>query len=226
MINQAYPHLGASPDGIILCDCCGTGCLEIKCPYCARGCLPGDDGAVDYLVMSEDGLKLKQDHAYFYQIQAQMHIYAVAFSDFVVWTRCGMYIERICAANEFFTIAVEKVTTFYKYGVLPELIGKWYTKKGVISGPDETQATSTRPQLVCTPIDEASNSCSPLVICYCKQPENGDMIGCDFLNCSIEWFHQSCLKIKSVPNGKWYCPECRKLFKGRHPPKALLDHNY
>ena len=31
-----HPHIGASPDGIILCDCCGKGCLEVKCPYCLR----------------------------------------------------------------------------------------------------------------------------------------------------------------------------------------------
>lgn len=28
-----YPHIDASPDGTVTCDCCGTGCLEIKCPY-------------------------------------------------------------------------------------------------------------------------------------------------------------------------------------------------
>ena len=30
-INVKYPHLGASPDGIILCYCHGKGLLEIKC---------------------------------------------------------------------------------------------------------------------------------------------------------------------------------------------------
>ena len=34
IINPSYPHLGATPDGKISCECCGTGCLEIKCPYC------------------------------------------------------------------------------------------------------------------------------------------------------------------------------------------------
>ena len=53
--------------------------------------------------------------------------------------------------------------------------------------------------------------------CYCQQPEDdeNDMIGCDFKNCKIEWFHLKCLKIKKVPNGKWFCPDCRKL-----PPSA------
>lgn len=31
-INPDFPHLGASPDGIITCDCCGKGLLEIKHP--------------------------------------------------------------------------------------------------------------------------------------------------------------------------------------------------
>lgn len=35
-ISNKYPHLGASPDGIISCDCCGVGVIEIKCPYSAR----------------------------------------------------------------------------------------------------------------------------------------------------------------------------------------------
>ena len=36
VLNSQWPHLGASPDGIISCDCCGIGVLEIKCPYCHR----------------------------------------------------------------------------------------------------------------------------------------------------------------------------------------------
>ena len=32
-INPSHPYLGASPDGIISCDCCGKGVIEIKCPF-------------------------------------------------------------------------------------------------------------------------------------------------------------------------------------------------
>jgi len=31
-VNPSYPHLGATPDRIINCDCCGDGVIEIKCP--------------------------------------------------------------------------------------------------------------------------------------------------------------------------------------------------
>ncbi|XP_014673897.1 PREDICTED: uncharacterized protein LOC106814124 [Priapulus caudatus] len=34
-INPQFPHIGATPDGLVSCDCCGTGVVEIKCPYCA-----------------------------------------------------------------------------------------------------------------------------------------------------------------------------------------------
>ena len=33
VVRSDHPHLGASPDGVISCDCCGKGTLEIKCPY-------------------------------------------------------------------------------------------------------------------------------------------------------------------------------------------------
>lgn len=36
-VNIEYPYFGASPDGIVECDCCGRGVLEIKCPYTLKG---------------------------------------------------------------------------------------------------------------------------------------------------------------------------------------------
>ena len=34
--NPAWPFLGASPNGIINCTCCGMGVLEIKCPFTCK----------------------------------------------------------------------------------------------------------------------------------------------------------------------------------------------
>lgn len=41
-VNPKYPHLGASPDGIIKCKYCDKGIIEIKCPYKHRHCHPHD----------------------------------------------------------------------------------------------------------------------------------------------------------------------------------------
>lgn len=33
IIYTEHPELGASPDWLVECDCCGQGCLEVKCPF-------------------------------------------------------------------------------------------------------------------------------------------------------------------------------------------------
>ncbi|KAL0966883.1 hypothetical protein UPYG_G00301350 [Umbra pygmaea] len=33
VVRNDQPHLGASPDGLVNCSCCGRGTLEVKCPY-------------------------------------------------------------------------------------------------------------------------------------------------------------------------------------------------
>ncbi|KAE8629831.1 hypothetical protein XENTR_v10000608 [Xenopus tropicalis] len=45
--------------------------------------------------------------------------------------------------------------------------------------------------------------------CLCNQVSYGEMIGCDNDECTIEWFHFSCVGLTYKPKGKWYCPDCR-----------------
>ena len=33
VISDKLPFIGASPDGLIECECCLPGCIEIKSPY-------------------------------------------------------------------------------------------------------------------------------------------------------------------------------------------------
>lgn len=81
------------------CDCCGIGTLEIKCPYCSQNSTPETATENDNLKCLEHSyaevVKLKVDNAYFYQVQAQLHICNLEFGDFVVWTPKGIHIERI-----------------------------------------------------------------------------------------------------------------------------------
>ena len=41
------------------------------------------------------------------------------------------------------------------------------------------------------------------------------MIACDNEQCKIGWFHINFLRIEKVPRGKWFCPECTKIKRGR-----------
>ena len=35
-LDPLHPFLGATPDGLVNCSCCGNGVLEVKCPYSCR----------------------------------------------------------------------------------------------------------------------------------------------------------------------------------------------
>ena len=46
-INPEWLFIGASPDGIISCQCHGKGVLEVKCPYCHH------DDTIEYAVSKD-----------------------------------------------------------------------------------------------------------------------------------------------------------------------------
>lgn len=201
ILNPTYPHLGASPDGRVTCNCCGAGVVEIKCPYCAR------EGTIqDYcsnrvrtcLDDAAGSATLKSDHAYMYQLQTQIHISEVEYGDFVLWTEQDLHVERVMPDETMWQNIVVKSHVFFRKAILPELVGKFYTRtRPVLCAKKET-----------APAQPDTVDC----YCYCRRGGDvGDLIGCDYENCKIQWFHQDCLKIKNIPKGKWFCPECRKL---------------
>ena len=72
-INPVFPHLGASPDGFVLCKCCGNGLVEIKCPYTQDPNEYIDDKF--YLQPSgEVKMQLSHTHGYYLQMQGQMSV--------------------------------------------------------------------------------------------------------------------------------------------------------
>ncbi len=144
------------------------------------------------------------------------------YCDFVLCTfpdnkEPEIFCERIKADRDLWTQCLTKCTDFFKICILLELLGHWYT------GPF-TSSSSTLPGPSKSKSSKDCDQC--LTYCYCKEHEReGDeMIGCDNSNCTIEWFHTRCLKIKIVPKVKWYCPTCRKLpeFKSKGKSKEKL----
>lgn len=51
--------------------------------------------------------------------------------------------------------------------------------------------------------------------CLCQKVSFGDMIACDNDDCPYEWFHWSCVGLKSEPQpgGTWFCPVCTAAMK-------------
>ena len=124
-VNPQYPHLGASPDGLISCSCCGNGLLEIKCSYSKRNLDPTQ--IVDssfYLKPTESGLKLSKVHDYYHQVQGQMAICERSYCDFVCWTPLGMDIERIERDPSHFQHMKPKLDSFFTCVILPQVLCK------------------------------------------------------------------------------------------------------
>ena len=128
MINPQH-----SPDGLVHCTCCGEGVLEVKCPQCIKDKLPDDDEVNAFCMIKDVHGKwtLKREHNYFYQIQTQMFVCQRNFSDSVVWSNAGIIVERIEADPEFINSIIDAVQHFFIYGVLLEIVGKWYTRKPI-----------------------------------------------------------------------------------------------
>ena len=78
------------------------------------------------------GWKLLRNHSYYHQVQVQLNVCNVKYGDFVVWAESGIAIERIMQDRDFYESGAAKVEFFKIYGVLPEIIGKWYTRKHVV----------------------------------------------------------------------------------------------
>lgn len=191
-LSREHPFMAATPDGIVTCMCCGEGVIEFKCPFSVGPCDPGS-----CLKQVDGQLRLKRNHAYFYQTRTQMLVCDVEYCDFVVWLPKGknphgggtewVHIERIQRDRDFGTAISAVARKFFVSVVLPELFTRFFTRQ---VASDNVQASEN-------------------TYCYCGGPEEGKMIACDGKDCKYGWFHFQCIGLKRAPKNKhWQCPDC------------------
>ena len=143
VISASHPYIGASPDGIINCDCCGLHVLEVKCPYCIRmedpstaSCLQNDTLASSY--------------QYYYQVQTQLFACCCSsYADFVIATfgesQVKFITKRILRDENLVSEFLQKAEQFFKLCILPELVGKWYLRSSIM--PTETSTVDADGQI-------------------------------------------------------------------------------
>ena len=196
-INPKWPFMGASPDGLVDCNCCGKGICEIKYPYSLRYATMTDALGSKAFCLEEcdTTLTLKKKHAYYYQVQMQLLITDADYCDFIVWTLKDIYIQRLFPDNILWTDALAKATNFFKDSILLELVVKWYTRP--FTSSDATHTLKA--------IDDEE------VWCYCQKfiPDT-TLIGCDNNNCKVQWFHMTCIGLDVAPTDSWFCPTCKQ----------------
>ena len=138
-----------------------------------------------------------------------IYICHATYCDFVAWSEADVVVLHINPCDEFIKSAIEKATEVFKYCILPELLGKWYSKAPLY----RCKAVDSRKPLADITSSSSQNSdVTSKKWCFCKSEEAELMIGCDN-DCPIQWFHTKCLRINTIPKGKWYFPECRKVKK-------------
>ena len=195
-INEDHPWLHASPDFLCSCDCCGEGCGEVKCPYCVENC-----DFESYVLKPSSCLEkdstgsysLKKNHQYYYQCQQQIFTVKRQYCDFVVYAlgvggEEALVHQRILQDIDHWTTVVPKLTNFWRICVLPEVLGRWYTRRHDVKSKERK-------------VDS---------VCYCRTTMMEDTVSCSNPECQIGKFHCSCLGIVSIPK-LWYCPNCRTL---------------
>ena len=129
IINPCWPYIGASPDGIIECSCCGKRSLEIKCPYSYR------DKNIEALVENnyclyqehDSEITLKKDHEYYYQVQTQLLVSGLQTCDFFVWTKSDYTLVQVQTDKKIQDEIISKSSLFFQNVLLRELLAKCYT---------------------------------------------------------------------------------------------------
>lgn len=88
LVCADHVFLAASPDGIISCECCGKGVLEIKCPLSVSHTTPTCNN-LDYICEVEEKPALKKSHAYYSQVTLEMAVSETKWCDLFVYSRHG-----------------------------------------------------------------------------------------------------------------------------------------
>ena len=129
LVNKDAPFLAASPDDIRSCKCCEMAVVEYKCPFKNREKHAREaflDKSIGGVQQSNGSYKLKQNHKYYYQVQAAMAAANVKMCDFVVYTQNtemnsdgSIFVVEIAFDPRFWKAAVEKASQFFLNWVVP-----------------------------------------------------------------------------------------------------------
>lgn len=123
VVNKLFKFLGATPDGK-LCDNGNSGVVEIKCPFSARNMTiqTACDEITNFYIETIDGkMRLRRDHEYYAQVQGQLMITGSDFCEFIVFTQCDLYTERILPDITFMKDMLDKLCVFFRDFATPFL---------------------------------------------------------------------------------------------------------
>jgi len=136
ILDPEFPFMGVTPDGLVYCKCCEDRVLEIKCPFSCKNKTFSEvviDNSSFFLADDGGSLALKEDHMYYYQVQLQMKLCHMQYCDFVAWREGNeLFHQTVELDSDFIDSAIRDIEPFIKSAILPELVGKWFSKQPVM----------------------------------------------------------------------------------------------
>ena len=184
-INPEFPQVGASPDGLLHCICCGKGCLEIKCPAKHKNNTVQEacDGDRDFcLQLVDNTYQLKQGHRYYTQVQTQISLLSESCQ--MSWAEliCRHYTQDASTPQTSRVMAVKSRNTV----TVPQVRGQKRARKRTTEHKEN-------------------------MWCVCQGPEElDDMVACDNENCVTQWYHLPCvgLDATTAAGDSWFFDAC------------------
>lgn len=118
VVDKGFPILGATPDARVIDPSCihPYGIAEVKCPVTKFNVTPLDACTDPNFYMEkcgENSCRLKKSHDYYYQVQGQLGITGAAWCDFIVYTKVGLYVQRIIPDVPFWEEIRAKLQAYY-----------------------------------------------------------------------------------------------------------------
>ncbi|GFX60356.1 SWIM-type domain-containing protein [Trichonephila clavipes] len=124
LVDKENIFLGTTPDGLVMCDCCETALLEIKCPARGKGLVVEQIPRKNFFL--DDSLNLKRNHVYFDQIQGQMDIWKLSRCYFVTSTDKNFHCQIIEFDENYWNLQKPLLGRFFQTYVLPEILINFY----------------------------------------------------------------------------------------------------
>ena len=112
---------------------------------------------------------------------------------FFVYSREASLCQTILFDEVFLAEKVPVAKNFFVYAILPELLGRWYSR------------THVAPPKIKENVVDNQNTCT------CRnQNIVSDTANCDDKSCVIKTYYLSCHGLEVQPKGKWFCPYCAR----------------
>ena len=141
-VDKNKIYIGASPDALVECDCCGKGLVEIKCPLSVAHENPANV-KLAYVKEDSQGLIVNPNHAHYTQMISQMAVTNRSWCDLFVYTHHGHLRIRQEFDESRWNAVVRAADHFYCRYISPALNGNVATPSSEMVTPLNTVATPT-----------------------------------------------------------------------------------